>query len=168
MDGGKSYNFGSTPTHGGYHMAEVTSAMQKSIRRGLIDEALFWATELDISGFGEYCWKRLRIISSEDVGLAEPLMPAVIHALYQNWSEQRKKRDEKHAPERLFLVHAVQLLATAKKSRQVDNALITFYEGERPKLRVPDFAYDRHTLMGRRKGRGWTHFWEEGAKLENE
>ena len=31
---------------------EVASALQKCIRRGLADDALFWATELDIAGFG--------------------------------------------------------------------------------------------------------------------
>ncbi|HZJ13854.1 MAG TPA: hypothetical protein VFD27_02335 [Chthoniobacteraceae bacterium] len=44
-------------TIGGYNCAEVASAMQKCIRRGLEDDALFWATELDRSNFGEYVWK---------------------------------------------------------------------------------------------------------------
>jgi replication-associated recombination protein RarA len=46
--------------------------MQKCIRRGLERDALFWATELDRSNFGEYVWKRLRIIASEDIGIADP------------------------------------------------------------------------------------------------
>jgi len=42
---------------GGYLNSECT-AMQKCIRRGLEEEALFWATELDLAGYGAYVWKR--------------------------------------------------------------------------------------------------------------
>jgi replication-associated recombination protein RarA len=160
--------FGERITVGGYSCGEATSAMQKCIRRGLAEQALFWATELDLSGFGEYVWKRLKIITSEDVGPAEPSMPATIYALYQNWLAQLKKQEgEKHRSDRLFLVHAVLLLAAAKKSRVVDHAGIAMYEADRPKLQVPDFALDRHTSAGRKRCRGWKHFFGEGARLEN-
>jgi len=153
---------------GGYKLGEVASALQKSIRRGQEPDALFWATELDLAGFGEYAWKRLRIITSEDVGLAEPGLPTQIAALYLNWSEQREKKDERHGPERLFLVHAVCLLARARKSRMVDHALIWAYEA-REKLhpQIPDEARDKHTQAGRMMRRGHQHFWNEGAKIEN-
>jgi replication-associated recombination protein RarA len=36
---------------GGYLLGEVASALQKSIRRGDEDGALFWSTELDLSGY---------------------------------------------------------------------------------------------------------------------
>jgi len=39
--------FGQLKTANGYLNSECTSAMQKCIRRGLEEEALFWATELD-------------------------------------------------------------------------------------------------------------------------
>lgn len=39
-------------TPGGYNCGEVTSAMQKCLRRGLDEDALFWATELDLAGYG--------------------------------------------------------------------------------------------------------------------
>jgi replication-associated recombination protein RarA len=152
---------------GGYKLGEVASALQKSIRRGEEQDALFWATELDLSGYSEYCWKRLRIMTSEDVGLAEPALPAQIQALYQAWADQRKKKDEKNGPERLFLVHATILLARAQKSRMVDHALICFYEAARDKREIPDYAKDKHTPAGRKLRRGHEHFWAEGAKIEN-
>jgi replication-associated recombination protein RarA len=156
--------FGQRSTVGGYKCEEVSSAMQKCIRRGLEEDALFWATELDLTGFGEYVWKRLKIIASEDVGLEEGSLRAVLmRALYENWLEQRKKADTKHAPERLFLVHAVLALSRSYKSRVVDNALIVFYEGARAKREIPDFALDRHTQRGRRLKRGWEHFFTEGV-----
>lgn len=152
---------------GGYKLGEVASAMQKSIRRGLESDALFWATELDISGYGEYVWKRLKIITSEDVGLASPQLAATIHALYSCWLEQRKKADTRHGPERLFLVHAIILLARSPKSRLVDHALIVMYEATREKRPIPDFALDKHTARGKALRRGHDHFWKEGAKLSN-
>ena len=56
----------------------------------------------------------------------------------------------------------------AKKSRMVDTALITMYEGQRPVLKIPDFALDMHTSTGRRMERGVNHFFDEGAKCANE
>lgn len=156
--------FGQRNTVGGYRCEEVSSAMQKCIRRGLEEDALFWCTELDLSGFGEYVWKRLKIIASEDIGLEENSTRAVIvRALYENWREQRKKDDTRHAPERLFLVHAILAVCRSYKSRVVDHALIVFYEGTRAKRRIPDFALDRHTQRGRRLHRGWDHFFTEGV-----
>ena len=151
-------------TLGGYQCGEVASALQKCIRRGLEDDALFWATELDLAGFGEYVWKRLRIIASEDVGPDSPPIAVEIRALYENWKDQRKKDDATHAPERLFLVDAIMRLCRCPKSRAVDHALIIFYEGKRAPREIPDFALDRHTARGRARKRGWKHFWEEGAK----
>lgn len=150
---------------GGYKAGEVASAMQKCIRRGLADDALFWATELDFANFGEYVWKRLRIIASEDIGLSVPGLAGDVRALYENWLDQRRKKDSIHAPERLFLVHAVLILARAHKSRLVDHALIVHYEGKRPPREIPDFALDKHTARGRARRRGWKHFWKEGATL---
>jgi hypothetical protein len=61
------------------------------------------------------------------------------------WRGQRKEDDTSHAPEWLFIVHAVLYLAGGQKSRMVDHALIVMCEGAREKLLVPDFALDRHT-----------------------
>src|ERR1019366_494517 len=82
--------FGQLKTAGGYLNAECTSAMQKCIRRGLEEEALFWATELDLEGYGAYVWKRLQIIASEDIGLADSNVCVQVRALYEDWVEQRK------------------------------------------------------------------------------
>ncbi|HVT74569.1 MAG TPA: hypothetical protein VHD61_15655 [Lacunisphaera sp.] len=157
--------FSQQTTVGGYKNEDAASALQKSIRRGLADDALFWATELDRSGWGEYVWKRLRIIASEDVGGADPHLVLQVRALYENWKDLRKKEDSAHAPERLFLVDAVLRLARARKSREVDHALVVFYEGERPARAVPDYAHDRHTSTGRKRGRGWAHFFDAGAYI---
>ena len=153
-------------TQRGYAFAEVASALQKSIRRGLEEDALYWAAELDRSGYGQYVWKRLNMITSEDVGLAEPHLPATIRALYDTWTETRKKKDER-APERMFMVHAVLLLVRAKKSRICDHAKMWAFSDHIEYREIPDVALDKHTLRGKRMGRGFEHFFTEGQHLEN-
>lgn len=140
--------------------------MQKSIRRGLEREALYWASELDLAGFPAYVWKRLRIVASEDVGLASTETVIAVRALNDNWLELRKAKDQSGS-ERLHLLHAVMLLCRAPKSRIVDHAYMVVYEGERVPIAVPDFALDKHTGRGRRMGRGEAHFFDEAARLEN-
>lgn len=76
------------------HYAEVHPPWP---RRG----PLSWATAHDLVGIGEYVWKRLRIITSEDMGLTAPGLAAEIRALYDNWLDQRKKTDEIHGSVRL-------------------------------------------------------------------
>ena len=49
---------------------EVVSAPQKFIRRGDVENSLYWAADLERSGLGWWLWKRLRVIVTEDVGPA--------------------------------------------------------------------------------------------------
>jgi replication-associated recombination protein RarA len=143
--------------------------MQKCIRRGLEEEALFWATELDLAGYGAYVWKRLQIIASEDIGLADANVCVQVRALYENWVEQRKNapQERRNVTGRIFLVHAILICARSMKSRMVDTATITMYEAERPQREIPDFALDMHTSKGRGAMRGVDHFFKVGAAIRN-
>ena len=155
-------------TVNGHLLAEVVSALQKAIRRCQVDDALYWAVDMYLTGYDEYCWKRLKVIASEDVGPAEPHLPATLAALYQTYTELKKKKDP-HDPQKLQFVHAVILVAQARKSRVVDHALIHhFCNHAQLKREVPDCALDKHTLRGKQMGRGFDHFFAEGGRLENE
>lgn len=159
-------------TRRGYELGEVVSALQKAVRRSEEERALFWALELEMSGYPTYAWRRLRIILSEDIGLAWPDGPAVIRALFENWQDAMKnvpkgQKDTSGSGARLFLVHAVLLMCRSEKSRLVDHALLyTARRTDTPE--IPDEALDKHTKRGRQKKRGWDHFFEEGAMLNNE
>lgn len=96
--------------------------------------------ELGLAGYGNYVWKRLRIISSEDVGLADSNVAVQVRALYQNWLDQTRKKTDHPGFARAFILHAVCILTRAPKSRMLDHALIALYEGERPELPIPDYA----------------------------
>jgi replication-associated recombination protein RarA len=153
------------PTRFDRDLYEIASGLQKSIRRGDEDAAVAFAVELDQSEFGAYCWRRLLVIASEDVGLAERGLAADVRALYDSWVEARKRKDDRSTP-RVFLIHAVLALVRARKSRVVDHCVIAAYAEDDPR-EIPDVALDKHTLAGKKRGRGWAHFFEEGTLLND-
>ncbi len=156
-------------TKNGYDFFEASSAFQKSIRRGLEDQTMFWAIELYESGYQKYCWKRIMVMISEDVGLASHTGPAVIFALKGMYDHFAALKD-KHKPEKLHFVHAVQYLVKVKKSRYIDLSIAhhwKYWEENAGEIQVPDFAFDMHTRRGKKMGRGIEHFYEEGSKINN-
>ena len=91
------------PTRNGTEPYDAKSALQKSIRRGLEEDALYWAAEL--AGWNpESLWKRLRVIASEDIGLASPSAALTVRALYENWRDAQKDGEGEG---RLFITHRV-------------------------------------------------------------
>jgi len=151
----------------GYDFHELLSALQKDIRRGKEYEALFWAAELE-SFNPKMLWNRLRVIASEDIGIANPLAPLVIDVLEKEYDDARRRGNDSC---RLFLTHAVLFLAMSRKSRIVDDLLNVVYgeiQLEDKKLPIPDYALDMHTHRGRKLGRSYEHFFSEGCKLKNE
>jgi replication-associated recombination protein RarA len=153
-------------TPGGHLCGEAASALQKCIRRGLERESLYWASELDAAGYGNYVWKRLRIIATEDVGIADSNVCVQVRTLYENWRDIKAMPHQKFP--RIFIVHAVLILVRAPKSRIVDHAGMVVYDGGQEWMEVPEFALDKHTGRGRRMGRGEEHFFESSTLLVNE
>ena len=158
-----------------YSMFEAASAFQKSIRRGDEDGALYWGTELFLSRLRKYAWKRLLLIVSEDIGLANPNLMPTVWTLYQAWLEVSKSsdkiegKDDKDKGESIFFVQAVLLAVRSKKSRVVDHAYMKYFHDDptKEKRELPDWMYDKHTPQGRKKGRGVQHFFDIATKLEN-
>ena len=154
-------------TQRGYNFFEVTSALQKTIRRGKEHEALYWAMEL-LPRYESYLWRRLKIISSEDIGLANPLLIILVEVLSDQYFELRKKGDMGCL---LMVANAILFLARSKKARLADHficAMIQEREQGLVNLAIPDYALDMHTRSGRAQARGLTHFRVEGAKLSNQ
>jgi hypothetical protein len=147
-------------TRHGHDLDVAVSALQKAIRRSHTDDSLYWGAEL-LDRYPAYLWRRIKVILSEDIGIAEPHLPATIEALHRTWEQQRK---EKGGTGSLPTMHAVILMAKAKKSRMVNHALIAHTTD--PEYRdPPDHALDRHTKAGRKLGREMTHFFQEAALL---
>lgn len=71
-----------TPEHmrtwHGYAVDEVASEVQKCIRRGNEEQAIYWSFEMMESPNNSHytnLWNRLKVIASEDVGMGQPFMP---------------------------------------------------------------------------------------------
>jgi replication-associated recombination protein RarA len=161
---------GALRTKHDFFLDEVISALQKTIRRGQEEDAMFWALELDESGYANYAFKRLSIISCEDVGPADPQAIVVVNSCWTAWERIKKAGGSGAYVDPNLLGMAVLYLARAPKNRTVDDLRCHLAGKAQAGLRaeIPDHALDMHCRRGRALGRGLAHFYEYGAVLENE
>lgn len=155
-------------TTNGYDFFEVSSAMQKAIRRGDARTAGFFALELWHSGYRDYVWKRLFTISAED---CYGLITAEVEALWQGHELVNKGRKEPRG--RIFVSKAVLLLCECRKSRDADHLQNLIYDRgdvdvgrwiddvRATPLPVPDYTFDVHTRKGKKRGRTKEEFFRD-------
>ena len=153
----------------GFAADELVSALQKSIRRGLVENAVLVAYEMFASGpeFEDHVWRRLEIISVEDVGLGQANAPLIVRAL-----DEFRRAAPRESPDRLiYLVHAVRLLALSPKDRTSDEMATWVRRAVDEGLARPevfDDMLDMHTRRGQEMGRDFLHWFTKGAWVENE
>jgi len=126
----------------GYDFYEAASALQKTIRRGEEEAAMFWALEF-AGTYDAFLWRRLVIIASEDVGPADSTMAVLIETL--QWQYQDVKKASKRPSERIILAHAIIALCRAPKSRVADDlACLVAHQRESEGLRreIPDYRVE--------------------------
>lgn len=153
----------------GYDLFEVISALQKEIRRCNLDAALYWGVELHASGFSNYAWKRMLIMSVEDVGMADPMVAVHVNALHEI-AKKLEKKDDKRQQDRLPFFQAIVILANSMKSRYIDwlvNVKVDEHFAPAYRLEVPDYALDIHTRRGKAMGKTIRDFLTEGSVLAN-
>jgi replication-associated recombination protein RarA len=153
----------------GFAADELISALQKSIRRGMVENAALVAYELFASSkeLEECVWSRLAIISVEDVGFGNPDAPLLIHTL----DEFRRRVPHNPTDRLIFLIHAVRALALSPKDRTSDemaNWVRQAVDSGRARPEILDVMLDMHTRRGQEMGRDFRHWFTEGAKVENE
>lgn len=171
-------------TKNGYNMFEMSSMIQKAIRRCDIPHAAYAANELSVK-YRAYLWKRLLTVSAED---CYGIMTKEIIALQQA-DEYVNKKNKPGQTNDLFIAKAVVLLCMARKNRDADYVACNFMWGDRPltdeeydefvdyeiveKLKavsrfdVPDYVFDVHTRRGRARGATQMDFFrEENEALE--
>ena len=144
----------------GHNFYDMSSMLQKSIRRGRIDLAAYAADELKRQ-WRNYLWKRLLIISAED---CYGVITKEIIALKMTDDATGKKED-------IFIAKALVLLTQARKNRDAcylacnymsmddlipeDKIEHVDIETQR-RLRdseIPKWVYDVHTLKGKIAGK---------------
>ena len=152
----------------GYDFYEVSSSLQKAIRRCDKKVAAYFAIELFESGYYKYVWKRLFTISAEDV---QEYVTAEIEALFNGFSLVNSGRSGGDKPKgRIFITKAVFLLCDAVKSRDTDHMNIIIYDHKlgitddeinqyinearsEGRMSIPEYAMDVHTMGGKKAGK---------------
>ena len=155
-------------TNGGYDFFEVSSAMQKAIRRADAAVAGFFALELWESGYRDYVWKRLFTISAED---CYGIITKEIEALWQGHELVNKKAT---APKgRIFVSKAVIILCECRKCRDADHLQNLIYDRKEIDVEkwiedvrlnpilIPQYTFDVHTRRGKKQGRTKEEFFRD-------
>lgn len=159
-------------TKSGYDYWVILSLLQKSIRRNDLDKAMFAASEL-WDKYSNALWKRLLCISCEDCA-GSVVLDVIAFKLAHS-------EDPKHKT--LYFSKAILTLCTAPKSRDAcyldcckgwNDSMekrLTVDDLEEPKIKpldtIPDWVYDVHTLIGKRKGKTvWDMIISEFRALE--
>ncbi|MGN6156881.1 MAG: AAA family ATPase [Devosia sp.] len=155
-----------TTTEHGFAADEVISALQKSIRRGLVDNALLLGWEMYVTSpeMEAMLWSRLCVISVEDVGLGNAQAPILVNTLFTMHARYPRPEHDRF----MFAAHAIRVMASGPKDRTTDEmaswAKQSINLGERlPE--IPDAALDMHTRRGKEMGRDYRWFIEEASRV---
>lgn len=151
-------------THG-YNLYDISSMLQKAIRRADVYHAAYAAAELHPK-YRTYLWKRLLTVSAED---CYGIMTKEIIALEQADSYVNGKSENKHDDNWLFIAKAVTLLCMARKNRDADYVACNFMCPDRnlnpdeikefdfnelhATCEIPGWVYDVHTRRGKMNGK---------------
>lgn len=161
-------------TNSGYDFFEVSSAMQKAIRRADVAVAGFFALELWESGFRDYVWKRLFTISAED---CYGIITKEIEALWQGHELVNKKATTPKG--RIFVSKAVIILCECRKCRDADHLQNIIYDRKyidvekwiedvrRNPVQIPPYTFDVHTRKGKKLGRTKEDFFKDELNALN-
>ena len=155
-----------TTTEHGFPADEVISALQKSIRRGMAENALLlgWEMYLTSPEMEAMLWSRLGVISVEDVGYGNLDAPVLVETLFQMHQRYVYPGHDRF----LFAAHAIRVMAGGKKDRSTDDMVSWARQavalGE-ARAEIPDFALDMHTRRGAEMGRDYRWFIEEASRV---
>ena len=154
-------------TRNHYVLFEVVSALQKEIRRGNEEGAMYWALEF-LPRYEAYLWRRLLIIANEDIGLANPPVVQFVTSQCNCWFTMRRLNGKGEC--RLVLANAILAMCRSPKSRLADHfqCVVNKANSNGSKREIPDYALDKHTLRGKQMGRSTAHFLLVGAELHPE
>lgn len=136
---------------------DLLSALQKSIRGSDPDAAVFYLARILEGGDIYGACRRLRVIASEDIGLAYPLAPAVVAACIE--SALQVGMPEARIP----LTNAALLLATAPKS----NSTVAAYDAAKADieaglgLNIPPYMRPSDRFAGYKYPHDYPSHWVE-------
>lgn len=156
-------------TKNNYDLMEVRSGLQKTIRRGNLEDSLYWAIELYESGFEAYLLYTLAVIAAEDIGHFNSATYAAINSSLGLWNAlltERKKKKQRTEMRPAFSSIIV-MMVTSKKTRISDDAWM-WMEIQRKNglwLDLPDVCFDEHTKKGKEMGRSYRFWVRQSSKI---
>ena len=132
---------------------------------------MYWGVELYESGFIPYAWKRMFVISTEDIGLANPNATVVLNSLYWQYEKLSESKNDRKKQNRLPYVQAILYLVHSPKSRHTDWALNYYFDShlfiDSKRKQIPDYALDVHNRRGKKMGKTIQDFFDEGSIVNN-
>lgn len=136
-------------------LSEYLDKFLMAVENGDEKQALYYAYIVDI--FLNSKDRILSMIKRESVRRNTDLI--------RKWVEEYKRSNE-----RLVLVGSVVLLCRdlPYSHGEYNDSISHYIYFPIKAAKIPDRAYDRHTYAGKKRGRGFKHFFKEGASLKNE
>ncbi len=148
---------------GGDFHYNIISAFIKSMRGSAVDAALFYlARMLEAGEDPKFIARRIVIFASEDIGMADPTMLPLAVSAFQ--AVERIGLPEG----KLTLAHATIAMATAPKSRAVDNAINAAVRAVRdnPAAEPPLHLRNAPTKLMKELGYGKDYKWQPNFQHE--
>lgn len=154
----------------GYVFGEVTSAMQKEVRRGDEEAAVYWGLLL-YEASPIYAWKRVVITACEDIGHGDPATVAQVCSLANAWAFV-KLGSWQVDPNMIVL--AIMLLCRAPKSTEADDLKNLIDQAQKSYLLdegkvglrpIPEYALDCHTKAGKADGKTERDWFADRAEM---
>lgn len=151
-----------------FHFDECASALQKSCRRSLEFEAVYWAGVFYRGGYSKYLAKRLKVIMEEDIGLGNVQCLLLANQLYLQTLEKSYKAETSNDGF-LKYVNLIILACRSKKTRVADelgNVVLDLIDKLDVNLTI-DYDYsDSHTKFGKLKWGRWDDNEHKGKAME--
>ncbi len=169
-------------TKGSYNRYDISSLLQKAVRRSDEECAAWAAWELTRSGYAWNLWNRLALYVVEDLRAGADV--ALLIERYERLATERWEDDSWEG--RLCGIHAALAAARATSTREATYADGYFErvaaeraaareEGREPEYDFPvgdlepggrhDVIFDQHTYDGKRMGRDGRYFTVHGARV---
>src|SRR3989338_2414396 len=122
----------------------LKSAIQKYVRRGLLEKANWCLVELDlfseilfkskdkklnksVRGFQTNVVNRLIIMTCEDVSIGNPFLPILMEKLFKEWSKVREDINNREKRRKILLEMTINLVKS-QKSRELSHLKTAYYQ----------------------------------------
>lgn len=175
---------------GGYNIFNLSSYLQKCVRRSDHEGAAFAAWELCRSGFSKMYWRRCITIAIEDIDVSDTIVSTVLdlHRLGTGQIDAVDGWDSTESRGRICAMRAAAACAQATSGRLMEymndsfkriaeERVIADDEGREPIHDFPagdldpggqhDVVLDSHTASGSSRGRGYGYFLVHASRTDH-